>query len=59
MASYWSNFAKAGDPNAPGLPRWPSYEPDSHTTMELGDHVGPIPEAEPAKVEFFVRYFKK
>lgn len=59
MASYWSNFAKTGDPNAPTLPRWPIYKPDSHTTMELGEHVGPIPEAEPAKVEFFVRYFKK
>jgi para-nitrobenzyl esterase len=59
MASYWSNFAKKGDPNAPGLPRWPIYEPDSHITMELGDHVGPIPEADPARVEFFVRYFKK
>jgi para-nitrobenzyl esterase len=59
MASYWSNFAKKGDPNAPGLPRWPSYEPDSHTTMELGDHVGPIPEADPEKVEFSLRYFRK
>jgi para-nitrobenzyl esterase len=59
MASYWSNFAKTGDPNGSGLPRWPIYEPDSHTTMELGEHVGPIPEAEPAKVEFFLGYLKK
>jgi para-nitrobenzyl esterase len=59
MASYWSNFAKTGDPNAPGLPRWPIYKPDSHTTMELGGHVGPIPEADPAKVEFFLGYLKK
>jgi para-nitrobenzyl esterase len=59
MASYWSNFAKTGDPNAPGLPRWPIYELHSHATMELGDHVGPIAEADPEKVEFFVGYFKK
>jgi hypothetical protein len=26
--------------------------------MELGDHVGPIPEADPDKVEFFRAYFK-
>jgi len=59
MASYWSNFAKTGDPNASSLPRWPVYAPDSHTTMELGEHAGSIPVADPAKVEFFVRYFKK
>ena len=59
MASYWSNFAKAGDPNAPGLPQWPSYDPASHITMELGEHVGAIPEASPAKLEFFRSYLKK
>ena len=39
MSSYWTNFVKAGDPNGPGLPRWPPFDPAHDSVMRLDDPV--------------------
>ena len=59
VSSYWTNFARSGDPNGAGLPVWPAYDPSSQTTMELGEKVGAMRDAEPARAEFFVNVLKR
>jgi para-nitrobenzyl esterase len=39
MSSYWTQFARTGDPNAKGLPHWPAYDPKADRHIELGDAV--------------------
>ncbi len=34
-SSYWVNFVTNGDPNGPGLPRWPSYRSEGSPVMIL------------------------
>ena len=35
MMAYWAAFAKDGDPNAQGLPRWTEYDPKADEVMHL------------------------
>jgi para-nitrobenzyl esterase len=38
---YWSNFAKTGNPNGSGLPRWPAYSVADDELMEFSNS-GPV-----------------
>jgi len=39
MMSYWTNFARTGDPNGKGLVAWPVYDSSTDQNLEFGDAV--------------------
>ncbi len=45
MATYWTNFAKYGDPNGKGMPKWPAFSDENPELMYFAGtpHTGPVP----------------
>lgn len=46
MATYWTNFAKSGDPNGDGLPAWPNLTTSDECVRHFDDGaaVGGVPD---------------
>ena len=56
MSSYWSNFAKTGDPNGKGLPRWPAYSgSDGYQVMHLSANPAAGPDTHRGRYKFLDR----
>ena len=56
MGSYWTNFARTGDPNGAGLPLWPVYsEKDGYPVLHLAADPHAAPDRHRARYQFLDR----
>jgi para-nitrobenzyl esterase len=58
ISTYWTNFAKTGDPNGAGVPQWPAFTESAQRVMTFDKtaHVGPIPNL--PQLQVFEDYYR-
>ena len=58
MSTYWTNFAKHGNPNGEGVPEWPAFSDANPVVMYFAQtpHTGPVPGDDALRVldQYFV-----
>jgi para-nitrobenzyl esterase len=60
MQTFWTNFARAGDPNGAGAPHWPAYDAaGSWQVMRLSPDAAAAPDAHRARYLFLQQVWGK
>ena len=61
MNTYWTNFAKTGNPNGKGLPNWPLYDINKEEILDidLDGKVQSKPDPRKARLNVIEKAFKK
>ena len=54
IMTYWTNFAKTGDPNGGDLPKWPKYNDEGYPLIHLNTEITSGPDALRPRYEFLL-----
>ncbi len=54
MNAYWVNFAKTGNPNAKGMPKWPKYKPKKGQILDVQPDGNAVGKQDPRKARLDV-----
>jgi para-nitrobenzyl esterase len=59
MTTYWSNFARSGDPNGSNLPKWPRYPGDGGRVLHLDETIHDAPDANRSRYQAIDAFVEK
>jgi para-nitrobenzyl esterase len=60
MMTYWTSFARSGDPNGAGLPKWPGYgKAGGYQVLHLDEAIEAAPDARRGRYEALDAYAAK
>ena len=55
MSTFWTNFAKTGDPNGPGLPQWEVFDSNNQQVMYFDEVSDSKPLHDVERLDFFYK----
>jgi para-nitrobenzyl esterase len=55
MMTYWTNFARTGDPNGAGVPNWPKYDTTDNSIIHLNSPITSGPDATYGRYLFLLK----